>query len=62
MRGAVRSDVVLVLVEEAHRLGERVAAERIAELAEVLIPIVGGPGPVAARRLQGMARWLLGGR
>jgi len=36
--------------------------ERIAELAEVLIPIVGGPGPIAARRLQGMARWLLGGR
>ena len=36
--------------------------ERIAELAEVLVPIVGGPGPTAARRLQGMARWLLGGR
>ncbi len=36
--------------------------ERRAELGEVLEPVVGGPGPVAARRLQGMARWLLGGR
>lgn len=36
--------------------------ERAAELAEVLIPVVGGPGPIAARRVQGMARWLLGGR
>lgn len=36
--------------------------ERVAELATVLVPVVGGPGPVAARRLQGMARWLLGGR
>ena len=34
-RGELRdgSDVVLVLVEEAHRLGQRVAAERVAELA-----------------------------
>ena len=36
--------------------------ERRAELGEVLAPVVGGPGLVAARRLQGMARWLLGGR
>lgn len=36
--------------------------DRVAELAELLVPMVGGPGPVAARRLQGMARWLLGGR
>ncbi len=36
--------------------------ERVAELAQLLVPMVGGPGPIAARRLQGMARWLLGGR
>jgi len=35
---------------------------RQSELAEHLVPIVGGPGPIAAKRLQGMARWLLGGR
>ena len=35
---------------------------RQTELAEHLAPVVGGPGPVAARRLQGLARWLLGGR
>ncbi len=36
--------------------------DRVAELAEILSPMVGGPGPVAARRLQGMARWISGGR
>lgn len=36
--------------------------DRVAELADVLVPVVGGPGPVAAKRLQGMARWLLGVR
>ena len=35
---------------------------RQAEMAAHLAPIVGGPGPVAAKRLQGVARWLLGGR
>ncbi len=35
---------------------------RQAELAEHLIPVVGGPGPAAARRLHGVARWLSGGR
>lgn len=36
--------------------------DRTSELADILAPVVGGPGPTTARRLQGMARWLLGGR
>ena len=38
------------------------SSARQAELAEHLAPVVGGPGPVAAKRLQGIARWLRGGR
>lgn len=36
--------------------------ERVSELAEILRPMVGGTGPDTAQRLQGMARWLRGGR
>jgi len=49
------------IVDYAQR-SESWSDDRQSELAEYLVPVVGGPGPVAARRLQGMARWLLGGR
>lgn len=36
--------------------------DRVEELAEVLMPALGGPPAETARRLHGMARWLLGAR
>lgn len=36
--------------------------DRVEELAEVLVPAMGGPPQTTARRLHGVARWLLGER
>jgi len=49
------------IIDFAHRT-ETLTDDRAQELAELLVPMVGGPPPVAVQRLQGMARWLLGGR